>query len=456
MRGDAHPVLAAALLGGRAAGLGPARRPRRSSARTRRAGGRSSRRSDERASSRWRASWTAWTASAAGAPRAAALRHRARRVAAARPKTGDPFNDGRTGTAAVGLDAEVGRHEQHDAGRDREPRLRPGRGGPGRREPDGVRDVLRREAPVLHRGLAGVQPVRPQRRQRLHGVQPHEPDAVLLAPHRPHAAGRGAGRVRRPAVGDDHPRRGEADRQDEPRVDRELHRRRHRRGSSPTRRPDGAREPRRGGAAHQLPGGARAPRRRTARRVRHAGHRRQPRTWTTRRSPRSCPDSAVVARRRRPLLLRRQARLRRHRQLLGQPRGRVRRRRSRGCSGRRRATTSGPTRRTSRSTPTATSLSGWSLQTDFNRNSGEHPAQRVVLGGEPRVRGERRSATRPARTGRAGTGAGAAEADAGHGSAAAAASSSRNGTRGTSRATRWATATSPSSPPRCATTGRST
>ena len=59
---------------------------------------------------------------------------------------GDPFNDGRTGAARRRPRPEVGLHQQHDDGRDGEPRLRPGRGGPGGGEPHGVRDVLRGEA----------------------------------------------------------------------------------------------------------------------------------------------------------------------------------------------------------------------------------------------------------------------------------------------------------------------
>ena len=390
-----------------------------------------------------RAGWTGRDPQPA-APRGPALRHRARRVAG-HGRGGRSVQRRADGRGGGRPRPEVGRHEQHDARRDGEPRLRAGRGGPGRRQPDGVRDLLRREAPVLHRGLAGVQPVRPQRRQRLHGIQPHEPDALLLAPHRPRAAGRGAGRVRGPAVGDDDPRRGEADRQDEPRVDGELHRRRHRarvRGHvdrtarrphsrsnrSPTTWRDAC-----AATSDSAPGSACWPRPSTA-------------ASTTRRSPRSCPAAPCVARRRRPLLLHRQARLRRHRQPLGQPRRRVHRARWRGCSGRRPATTSAPTRRTSRSIPTPpTSRDGACRPTSTRTTETIRPnasfwAVSPGLRGErPRLRDQRRPPGRPPR-------AGAAEADARHASAAAAASSSRSGTPGTSPAIRSATATSRASP----------
>ena len=211
----------------------------------------------------------------------------------------------------------MGIHQQHDAGRDGEPGLRPGRSGPGRRQPDGLRDVLRGEAAVLHRGLPGLRPLRPQRRERVHGVQPHQPVAVLLAPHRPDAAGRRRRRVRRPADVDDDHRRGEGDGQDEPRVDRELHRRRHRAGVR--RHLDRRRAGQdRGGAVLQLPGGPRAPGRGPARRVRHAHDGREPEPVGP-GPQRPIARQRVRPRRRRPPLPDRQARLRRDRQLLRKP-----------------------------------------------------------------------------------------------------------------------------------------
>ena len=167
----------------------------------------------------------------------------------------------------------------------------------------------------------------------------------------------------------------------------------------------------RGGAAHQLPGRARAPGRRTARRIRHAGHRREPRTWTIRPSTRSSPaarsSSAATATSSSPASA-----------TTSSPAAcraaawPDRRRRSRDCSGPRRATTSGPTRRTSRSIRSHVAVRvepADRLQQEQRRD----PAECVVLGGQPRVRGERprlRDERRP--PGRP-PGAGVAEADAG-------------------------------------------
>jgi len=169
----------------------------------------------------------------------------------------------------------MGIRQQHDPGRDGEPRLRPGRGGPGRRQPVGVRDVLRGTAPVLHRGLTGLRQLRPERRHVVQRVQPHEPLAVLLAAHRPHAAGRRRGGVRRHAGVDDDHRRRESDREDEPGLDGQFHRRRHRarvRADVDQRR----RGQDRSGAVLQLPGGPCAPGRGPAGRIRHAHHGREP------------------------------------------------------------------------------------------------------------------------------------------------------------------------------------
>ena len=89
-----------------------------------------------------------------------------------------------------------------------EPGLRPGRSRPGGREPERVRDVLRRAAAVLRRGV-GHLPLRHRLQRRA------VPGAVLLAADRPDAA-RDADRSRRRLLvdpgADDDPRRGEADR----------------------------------------------------------------------------------------------------------------------------------------------------------------------------------------------------------------------------------------------------
>ena len=85
------------------------------------------------------------------------------------------------------------RHRQRPhAGRDRQPGLRAGRGRPRGRQSLGRRDLLRREAPVLRRGLEPVQ-LRLWRRQQLHRLQLPEPGLLLQPPHRPCAPGRPAG-----------------------------------------------------------------------------------------------------------------------------------------------------------------------------------------------------------------------------------------------------------------------
>ena len=126
----------------------------------------------------------------------------------------------------------------------------------------------------------------------------------------------------------------------------------------------------RGGAAHQLPRGARAPRRRPARRIRHAHHARQPRPERSGAGG-AAAGSALRRRRRRPPVPHGQARLRRHRQLLGQPRRRVAGTRSTRLQ--RSSARYYPAARRHASRPSTRrprSLSGWSLQSDFNKNSG--------------------------------------------------------------------------------------
>ena len=86
----------------------------------------------------------------------------------------------------------------------------------------------------------------------------------------------------------------------------------------------------------------------------------------------------------------------------------------------------------------------------------QHQAQRVVLGRQPGLRGERRRVHDERRPDGRARGGGVPQADAGSLQPEPARCSSRSGTRGTSRATRWATATSRASTRRSATTGRST
>ena len=80
---------------------------------------------------------------------------------------------------------EVAGHQQPDARRHDQSRLRPGRSRSGRGQPHRVRDLLRGEAPVLHRGGQHLQQLRPWRRQQFLGLQSRRADALLLAAHRP-------------------------------------------------------------------------------------------------------------------------------------------------------------------------------------------------------------------------------------------------------------------------------
>ena len=77
-----------------------------------------------------------------------------------------------------------GARQQAHAERHGQPRLRPGRGRPGGREPERRRDVLPREAAVLRRGQLDLRR-RPAGRERLLGLQLAAADVLLLAPHRP-------------------------------------------------------------------------------------------------------------------------------------------------------------------------------------------------------------------------------------------------------------------------------
>ena len=112
---------------------------------------------------------------------------RAEHVEPARP--GDPWNDGSRLFGGAGLDFKYGVGSGHGArGRD-QPRLRPGGGRPGGGQPHRLRDLLRGEAPVLHRGQPGLPPLRPQRGERLHDLLLPRAAALLFATDRPGAAG---------------------------------------------------------------------------------------------------------------------------------------------------------------------------------------------------------------------------------------------------------------------------
>ena len=97
----------------------------------------------------------------------------------------DPYNDTQRHALERRRRHQVQPHVEPHARRDDQSGLRPGRGGSGDAQPVGVRDVLRREAPLL-RG----QPERVQlRRHELHVLQQLlRPRRAVLAAHRPAAA----------------------------------------------------------------------------------------------------------------------------------------------------------------------------------------------------------------------------------------------------------------------------
>jgi len=84
---------------------------------------------------------------------------------------------------------QVPHDQQPVAGRHRQSRLRTGGSRPRGREPHRVRDLLRGEAAVLHRGREHLQQLRARRGEQLLGLQPRRAAAVLLTANRPGAAG---------------------------------------------------------------------------------------------------------------------------------------------------------------------------------------------------------------------------------------------------------------------------
>ncbi len=353
---------------GRPAGVGPARRAHGAAQATKRPGGRSCPRT-RAGSCRSRVNSTASTASRAGgtwsccrtSPRGA--RSAGRPSPAIRSTTAGP------GRPSVGLDVKWGFASNMTLDATVNPDFGQVEVDPAVVNLTRVRDVLRGEAAVLHRGLAGVRQLRPQRRQRLHGVQPHQSrrcstrGASAARRRAPPRASTSTGRPSTTIIG-----AAKVTGKTSRGLDGQLHRRRHRAGVG--RHVDRRRAGRdRGGAVLQLPGGPRAPGRGPARRIRHAHDGREPEP--VRSGPRRATRrQRLRPRRRRAPLPHRQARLRRHGQLLGQPRRRL------AGVDRAAAAVVGavlPAARCDahrRSTRRATSLSGWSLQSDFNKNNG--------------------------------------------------------------------------------------
>ncbi len=120
--------------------------------------------------------------SVAEAPRAGAVR--GRRLTTQPVDDGQPLQDANERRRRSRRRSQVRRQAEPHAHRHGQPGLRPGRSRSGRGQPVGVRDVLLGAAAVLRRRLRHL-PVR--RRLQRRQLQ----RAVLLAPHRPRAAGRG-------------------------------------------------------------------------------------------------------------------------------------------------------------------------------------------------------------------------------------------------------------------------
>ena len=202
---------------------------------------------------------------------------------------------------------QVPRQQQPVGRRDDQSGLRSSRSRSGGGEPLSLRDVLRGEAPVLHRGRERLQQLRTDRRQQFLGLQPRRADRVLLAANRPVAAGGREWRLRRRADGHDDSRRREADREDaqglEPGPARCGDRARARGdGHRPGQRDHGSR------AALELLRRPCPARDHQARRHRCAGDGGDPRSFGA-VAARRAPGSGLRCRRRRPLLSGREARL---------------------------------------------------------------------------------------------------------------------------------------------------
>ena len=207
----------------------------------------------------------------AEAPRAGALRRRRREDAAGRRRQPAAGREG--GWRGSGRRSQVRAETEPHAHGHGQSGLRPGRSGPGGRQPVGVRDVLLRAAALLRRGRRHL-PVQ----RRLQRRQLQRP--FLLAPHRPCAARRAVDRrggVFRRAGADHDPRRGEADRARRRVLDRRAECDHGRRGCGDRPRHGGA--PPDGRAADGLFGDARPPRvpQPVVGRVHRHGHQPEPR-----------------------------------------------------------------------------------------------------------------------------------------------------------------------------------
>ena len=111
---------------------------------------------------------------------------------------------------------------------DDQPRFRAGRSRSGRRQSDGLRDVLPGEAAVFHRRRRDLQQLRQGGSNNFLRLQQFHSESVLLAPHRPRAVGERRWGLRRHAARNHDSRRGEVDRQNVQRLEHRHHRSGHR------------------------------------------------------------------------------------------------------------------------------------------------------------------------------------------------------------------------------------
>ena len=189
---------------------------------------------------------------------------------------GDPFNDGRTGDAAIGLDLKWGFTSNMTLDATVNPDFGQVEVDPAVVNLTVFETFFEERRPFFIEGSQAFDSFGRNGASRSLGFNRTNPTLFYSRRIGRTPQGAAAGEYVGSAVGDDHHRRGESvTGKTKPRVDGQLHRRGdgagvrrhvHRRRAGQ----DG------GGAVLQLPGGARAPGRRTARRLRHADHGREP------------------------------------------------------------------------------------------------------------------------------------------------------------------------------------
>ena len=147
-------------------------------------------------------------------------------------RVGNPFNDGSRAFAAAGIDLKWGVTSNLTLDGTVNPDFGQVEVDPAVVNLTQFETFFPGEAAVLPRGRADLRQLRRGRRQQLLGVQHVRSRDLLLAAHRPDAAGVAVGRIHRSAGGDDDSRRREAHRQDPERLEHGAAR-----TPSPTARP---------------------------------------------------------------------------------------------------------------------------------------------------------------------------------------------------------------------------